>query len=47
MALLDMLKWPDLTAEERRWLQQFALRTIAEFNLLKSKRGKGKAPIAA
>jgi len=41
MALLNMLKSPDLTPEEGEWVQQFALRTIAEYNLLKSKKSKG------
>lgn len=35
-ALLDMLKWPDLTPEEAQWVQQFAVRFIAQFNLMKS-----------
>lgn len=33
--LLSMLRSPDLTPEDAEWLQQFALRTISEFNLRK------------
>jgi hypothetical protein len=34
--LLDMLRSPDLAREDAEWLRQFAFRTIAEFNSVKS-----------
>lgn len=39
-ALLEMLRSRNLTPEDAQWVEQFALRTIAEFNLLKSQSDK-------
>ena len=35
-ALLDMLRSPDLAREDAEWIQQFAMRIISEFSLVKS-----------
>jgi hypothetical protein len=44
-----MLQAPDLTPEDAQFLEQYALRVIAEFNLLKSnpKEDVPDKPIAA
>jgi hypothetical protein len=43
-ALLELLRSPDLSPEDVKWVQQFALRTIAEFSVMKSQENEKEAP---
>jgi hypothetical protein len=46
-ALLKMLQSDDLSAEDAEWVQQFALRTIMEFNLTHKDGEAPEQPMAA
>lgn len=46
-ALLHMLQSSDLSPEDAEWVQQFAVRTIAEFNFVQDKKEAADEPIAA
>ena len=41
--LLDLLKSPDLTPEDLKWVRQFAMRLLAELTALKAAGAEGRA----
>ena len=47
VALLNVLHSPGLSPEDAEWIQQFALRTITEFNLAKTKKEEPEKPVTA
>lgn len=46
MALLQILRQPELSAEDAEWVEQFAVRTITQFSMVRDDR-KLEEPVRA
>ena len=44
IALRQVIKSPDLSSEDVEWVQQFAIRAIAEFSVLKAPKDETDDP---